>query len=158
MKESDYTKEILPKWQEEHPNSRIMRNNTGMAWQGEKKIINYDIPILTKIRPINFGVGLSIKDKKTGHVKQKGGGDYIGWETKTICELASENFKPYTFCQKIYDKNHNKCLKCKLNKKIAIFINLEIKSKTGKESPEQIKFRKTVQEAGGISVVLQEKK
>lgn len=39
-----------------------------------------------------------------------------------------------------------------------VFLNLETKSKDGKETPDQIKFRKRVIEAGGISIVLRKGK
>ena len=155
--ESNFAKQALPEWQKEHPNARIMRNNTGMAWQG--KIHQYTIfngktkpqRILANPRPIFFGVGLPIKDKKTGRITQKGGGDYIGWES----------FKPCDYMRLLKEKGFDivfecgeSCDKCPL--KIAVFLSLETKSKDGKESPEQIHFRKVVQAAGGIAIVLKE--
>jgi len=154
MSESNYTKKILPEWQKEHPNARVMRNNTGMAWQGNlfTTLINgIANKILKNLRPIFFGVGTPVKDKKTGQIIQKGGGDRIGWETFRICDLISKNKLTIPECM-------NVCEGCKLSKKIAVFLNLEIKSKNGKESPDQIKFRKKVIAAGGISIVLQEGK
>jgi len=156
MKESAYTKQALPEWQKKHPNARVMRNNTAGAYQG--KILTFSLngiakKILSDIRLIFFGIGIAVKDKKTGRTKQVGGGDFIGWESKTICEMVKENANNSNICSE-----SNKCAICKLNKKIAIFLNLEIKSENGKESPEQIKFRKAVIEAGGISEILQEGK
>lgn len=153
MKESDFAKIALPKWQKENPTARVFRNNTGMAWQGMiQSLHGLGKKILANIRPIFFGVGLPVKDKKNGRTVQKGGGDYIGWTTKTLCEICRKYGHP---CR--LDKvRPEECLKCDLSVKIAIFTNLETKSKTGKESPEQIKFRKLVQESGGISIVLKE--
>jgi len=153
MNESNYAKQALPEWQKLHPDARIFRNNSGMAWQG--KLLTFRIRnrlerILKKLRPIFFGVGFPKKDKKTGRTKQTGGGDYIGWESKTLCELLPADVN-------IPGCNGN-CQTCSFNKKIAVFLNLETKSKDGKESPDQIKFRKAVQEAGGISIILQEGK
>jgi len=154
MSESNFAKQALPEWQKEHPGARVMRNNIGMAYQGKLIVtaINGIIKkILKNLRPISFGIGLPTKDK-LGYVKQKGGGDYIGWESKTICEiLGEERFDgpPFFECPK-------ECKKCRLNEKIAIFLSLETKSKDGKESTEQIKFRKTVQAAGGIAIILKE--
>ena len=157
MSESNYAKKTLPKWQKKHPNARVFRNNTGMAWQG--KLLTFVIngiaqKILKKLRPIFFGVGLPVKDKKTGRMIQKGGGDYIGWKSLTLCQLAAKvnGCQRSAFCSTV---NQN-CINCMLNSNIAVFLNLETKSKDGKESPEQIKFRKAVQEAGGISIILQE--
>lgn len=186
MKESNYTKQALPKWQKKHPDARVMRNNTGMAWQGErgyyteiqghKGIHRF---IIKNPRPIFFGVGFPVKDEKTGRTKQKGGGDYIGWESIVIahkccgsclinknCNLLYNQIYPQYKCEGltfIYKKLGNCYCNGKIYvpnypKQIAVFLNLEIKSKDGKESPDQIRFRKAVQEAGGISIVLQEGK
>lgn len=155
MTESNYAKQALPEWQKLHPGARIFRNNTGMAWQGKQSHYteiqgHRDIAhrIIENPRPIFFGVGFPKKDKKTGRTKQTGGGDYIGWESMTLCELLPADVN-------IPGCNGN-CQTCSFNKRIAIFLNLETKSKDGKESPDQIKFRKAVQEAGGISIILQE--
>jgi len=161
MSESNYAKQALPEWQKEHPGARVFRNNTGMAWQGKVgidyiKTDNGDtkkLRIIENPRPVFFGVGTPKKDKETGRTKQVGGGDYIGWESKKLCSLAFPNLK---YFNQVCELFKNKCSECPLNQKIAIFLNLEIKSKDGKESPDQIRFRKMVQEAGGISIVLQE--
>lgn len=151
MSESNFAKKILPEWQKQHPDARIMRNNTGMAWQG--KLLTFSVngivqKILKKLRPIFFGVGLSKKDKKTGQIKQVGGGDYIGWESKTLCNII---------CEKAGCRNIGTCNDCNFdNKKVAVFLSLETKSKDYKESPDQVRFRETVQEAGGIAIVLKE--
>lgn len=160
MSESNFAKKILPEWQKLHPNARIMRNNTGMAWQG--KLLTFSVngivqKILKKLRPIFFGVGLSKKDKKTGQIKQAGGGDYIGWESFELCEYITK-LMLYNFCEYYKNKNNEKinCMLCPLHQKIAVFLSLETKSKEGKESPDQVRFRETVQEAGGIAIVLKE--
>jgi len=154
MKESSFTKKVLPKWQKKHPQARVMRNNTGAAYQG--KLLTFSKngiaeKILKNIRLIFFGIGLAVKDKKTGRAKQKGGGDYIGWESKRLCDIISKDKITIPQCMQV-------CEGCQLNQKIAIFLNLEIKSKNGKETTEQIKFRKMVIAAGGISEILQEGK
>lgn len=153
MSESNYTKKILPEWQTQHPEARVMRNNTGMAWQGEisyRTCTGNTERVIANPRPIFFGVGLPVRDKETGRIIQKGGSDWIGWESWTICDLLKKNWSDFP-CQP-----DDYCFDCPLKKKVAIFLSLEIKSKDGKESPDQIKFRKTVQEAGGIAIVLKE--
>jgi len=154
MKESSFTKKVLPKWQKKHPQARVMRNNTGAAYQG--KLLTFSKngiaeKILKNIRLIFFGVGIAVKNKKTGRTIQKGGGDYIGWESKRLCDIISKDKITIPQCMQV-------CEGCQLNQKIAIFLNLEIKSKNGKETTEQIKFRKMVIAAGGISEILQEGK
>jgi hypothetical protein len=154
MNESNYAKKALPEWQKENPNAVVFRNNTGMAWQGEPewKIINgQKVLILKNPRPVFFGVGLPKKDKKTGRIKQTGGGDRLGWTKKSICFLLK--IKYYGKICEFFIKNCNNCI---LSKKIAIFTSLEIKTKNGKESADQIKWRKTVLAAGGIAEILQE--
>jgi len=186
MKESNYAKQALPEWQKEHPTARIFRNNTGMAWQGKsvegiRGNINNQrkIRIIENPRPVFFGVGTPKKDKKTGRTKQTGGGDYIGWESIVIAHKCCGSCLIKEGCNllysKIYPHHKEKGLlyiyeimgKCLCNgktyipnypKQIAVFLNLETKSKDGKESPDQVRFRKMVQEAGGISIVLQEGK
>lgn len=180
MKESTYTKQALPEWQKKHPNARVMRNNTGVAWVGEpvgKQAITKKLGMVIRLihaRVIRFGIGL--KNKKGNQV---GGGDWIGWESVNVsgpccgscvinesCNLLynqlSHSYKKSGLIY-IYQKLKNCFCEGRLYrpdniKKIAIFLNLEIKSKNGKESPDQIKFRKAVVEAGGISEILQEVK
>jgi len=182
MSESTYTKQALPEWQKKHPNARVMRNNTAGAYQG--KILTFSLngiakKILSDIRLIFFGIGIAVKDKKTGRTKQVGGGDWIGWESVNVsgpccgscvinesCNLLYNQLYPSykkSGLIYIYQKLKNCFCEGKLYrpdniKKLAIFLNLEIKSENGKESPEQIKFRKAVIEAGGISEILQEGK
>lgn len=183
MSESNYAKRVLPKWQADHPNARVMRNNTGMAWQGENTKINAyrkgkygPVRILKNPRPVYFGVGLPTKTK-SGRTIQKGGGDYIGWESIEIAAPCCGSCVINESCNLIYNelypyhKNHGliwmyqKLKKCFCNgalyrpdniEKVAVFLNLETKSKDGKETPDQIKFRKRVIEAGGISIILKE--
>jgi len=54
------------------PDTRLFRNNTGMAWQG--KILDHSngILVLKDPRPIHFGLG------------RVGSSDLIGWHTVTI--------------------------------------------------------------------------
>lgn len=158
MKESNYAKKALPEWQKKHPEARVFRNNSGMAWQGDKSYEIIDTKsdeiikkrILENPRPIFFGVGLPVKNEKTGRIKQKGGGDRIGWESKTLCDIVI-NDSPTGCCSKLT------CDECGFkNKKIAIFLNLEVKTKNVPESKEQKQFREMVIAAGGISIILRE--
>lgn len=183
MSESTYAKKALPEWQKEHPEARTFRNNSGMAWQGEiglkletSKYKSTHERILKNPRPIFFGVGLPIKDKKTGRIKQKGGGDRIGWESKKIaapccgsCKMKKGCTFLYDIINKIEDKNiiqiyyaleecfcEGKTYEPSYSKKIAVFLNLEVKTKNVPESKEQKQFREMVIAAGGISIILRE--
>lgn len=155
MSESNYAKKALPEYQKEHPETILMRNNTGMLYTGKmtwKVIDGKKILIIENPVPVFFGVGLSVKDKKTKRPVQKGGGDWLGWTETTICKLwHSICHKRYLVCS-----YYKKCDICPLNKKVAIFTSIETKSKDGKESPDQKRFRETVQKAGGIAIVLRE--
>jgi hypothetical protein len=150
MSESNYTKKALPEYQKEHPETILMRNNTGMLYTGKitwKVIDGKKILIIENPVPVFFGVGLSVKDKKTKRPVQKGGGDWLGWTEKTICDII-----PKILISSIKNCCDHKCKECK----VAIFTSIETKSKDGKESPDQIRFRETVQKAGGIAIVLRE--
>lgn len=154
MKESKLAKPWLAKWQEKNPGGRLFRNNCGTAWQGLKHWLIRNLKktlFIKNPRPVSYGIG--IKNKKGNPV---GGGDYIGWTEKTLCEITDirGDFE-------ITDKNGNTlcdryCNECPFSKNIAIFTNIEFKTKNISESKEQIKFRKMVIAAGGISEVIKE--
>jgi len=161
MKESNFAKKALPEYQKKHPNTILMRNNTGMLYTGDmiwtmkngKKVLIIENPY-----PIFFGVGLPKKDKKTGRIKQVGGGDRIGWTEKEIASPCCGSCERFKTC---FHTNYYNLKICVLyepigKKKIAIFTSLEIKTKDGKESEDQIKWRETVIAAGGIAEILEE--
>lgn len=150
MKESKLAKSWLAKWQEKNQGGRLFRNNCGTAWQGLKHWLIRNLKktlFIKNPRPVSYGIG--IKNKKGNPV---GGGDYIGWTEKTVCEIIKEKDDHFP-CM---EDDHNKCDGCELNQKIAIFTNIEFKTKTVSESKEQIKFRKMVTASGGISEVIKE--
>ncbi|MDD5006441.1 MAG: hypothetical protein PHS93_08105 [Candidatus Omnitrophica bacterium] len=163
MKESNFAKTYLPKWQAENPGSRLFRNNTGMAWQalnnpGSKnqmtiKTIWKGLRALILIlpKPIFYGIGIMKKSNKKGRKRPVGGGDYIGWTEKTLCDLICNNSKIGGCPIEIG------CDNCNFNKyKVAIFTNLEFKTSGVPESTDQVKFRKLVEKSGGITKVIRE--
>jgi len=159
MKESNIAKTWLPEWQKQNPGGRLFRNNTGMAWQGKNhrwlSIIRDGIKslVLDFAKPIFYGIGLMKKSKKKGRKHPVGGGDYIGWTVKTLCDLTyGENYN----CNNNDDSRAPYCANCKMLKKIAIFTSIEFKSSDVKETEDQIKFRKLVEAAGGITQVIKE--
>ncbi len=146
MKESNLSKQWLPKWQEKAGKySKLFRNNTGMAFTGEQDYFKGQ-KILTKLKPIFFGIGLLIKKGKARQ-RPRGGGDYVGWTSKTVCEVIPPVL--VSSVKNCCDKNCDTC-------RIAIFTNIEFKTKNVNETEEQIKFREMVLEAGGISEVVKE--
>ncbi len=154
MKESNFAKTYLPKWQAENPGGRLFRNNTGMAWQGKNilhKIADgVKYIILSFPKPIFYGIGLMKKSNKKGRKHPVGGGDYIGWTEKTICQIIKDKYDDFP-CQ-----GYDDCKGCDLTDKVAIFTNLEFKTAGIPESPDQVKFRKLVEKSGGISKVIKE--
>lgn len=118
--ETQATKKLLPEFQKQNQNSRLFRNNTGMA-HNQNGI------------PIFFGIGKPKKDKKTGRIKQVGGGDYIGWETIKITPDM-------------------------IGQEIAVFLSVEIKTSTGRLSKDQRDWAFIVEQAGGKAIVLKEGK
>lgn len=149
MKESNYAKKVLPEWQRKNGmDSHVFRNNTGMAYQGEK------IPsgklgtvILNKARIIFFGVGLWRRKTKKGSSRPCGGGDYIGWTSKIICDVIPEVL--VSAVRKCCDKKCNEC-------RIAVFTSLELKTKNVKETKEQKEWKELVIKSGGIAEVINE--
>jgi len=157
MRESNLAKTYLPKWQAKNPGGRLFRNNTGMAWQGKKilhKIVEgVKYVILSFPKPIFYGIGIMKKSNKKGRKHPVGGGDYIGWTEKTLCDLIyGDNYN----CNNNDDSRAPNCANCRYLKKIAVFTNLEFKTLGVKESPDQIKFRKLVEKSGGIAKVIRE--
>lgn len=143
MKESNLSKQVLPEWQEKNgKDSHLFRNNTGSAFQGKIEKQGLDI-LIKNPRWITFGIGLLKKIKNK--FRPVGGGDYIGWTSKTICQL-------FEGCP--FDDLH--CISCKLNKKIAIFTSLEFKTKNVKETQDQKDWKELVNNSGGIAEVIKE--
>lgn len=166
MKESNFAKKVLPEYQEKHPDTILMRNNTGMLYSGDMKWIvknGKKSLIIENPYPVFFGVGLPKKDKKTGRIKQTGGGDRIGWTEKKIaspCCGSCFHFETpgntnSCYLNTPFEKACNDYIP-RIPEKIAIFTSLEIKTKDGKESEDQIKWRETILAAGGIAKILQE--
>lgn len=134
MKENTLAKLFLPKWQmKAGKDSYLCRNNTGAYEKNGHWIV--------------YGIGLIKKIKKVWRVR--GGGDYIGWTTKTLCELVSEE----NGCLM-----NSGCDNCTLQtKKIAIFTSIEFKTKEYPNPTEdQIEWMDKVNNAGGIGSIERE--
>lgn len=116
---------------------RMFRANSGMAWIG--KIIKKlnDRIVLQNPRPF--------------HGMPKGTPDCIGWENVEICEWLNENMEKHP-CLNYKNKKNDKtpCVLCPLNKKIAIFKSVEIKTGKQKLTSEQENFKSKLLEDGGI--------
>jgi len=159
--ESNFAKKILPEYQEKNPDTITFRNNSGMLYTGKtswKVIDGKKCLIIENPTPVFFGVGKPVKDKKTRRIKQKGGGDRIGWTTKEIASPCCGSCEKFKACFHVNYYNIKVCIFYKPigKKKIAVFTNLELKTKNVPESKEQIQFREMVIAAGGISEVLRE--
>lgn len=133
MKESTLAKIFLPKWQQKAgKDSYLCRNNTGAYEKNGHWIV--------------YGIGLLKKIKKAWCVR--GGGDYIGWTTKTLCELVSEE----TGCN-----SHDCCEDCTLqSKKVAVFTSEELKTIDDVVSKDQLEWQQKVIKAGGIANINRE--
>lgn len=148
MKESNLSKTYLPKWQKENGiDSHLFRNNTGSAYQGEIISKTADTITIKNPRFITFGIGILKKIKKL--FKPVGGGDYIGWTSKRICDIASEK------CIML-NEEYLRCSQCPLDKKIAIFTSLEFKTKGVTTTKDQKDWKELVEKSGGIAEVIKE--
>jgi len=147
MKESNLSKTFLPIWQKKNGiDSHLFRNNTGSAYQGEIIKKTADTITIKNPRFITFGIGILKKIKKL--FKPVGGGDYIGWTSRRICEIVSEEL-----C--LFGHNEN-CSECQLNNQIAIFTSIEFKTKNVSETQDQKDWKKLVEKSGGIAEVIKE--
>lgn len=97
------------------------RNNVGMGWQGQSKRI-------TKPTTVTLQAGdVLIRNARPLHAGlTKGSSDLIGWKTVTI------------------EPEH-------VGKEFAIFTALEVKTKTGRATKEQVNFINQVSKAGGFA-------
>lgn len=135
MKESNLRKSFMPEWQEKNgPLSKLFRNNTG-SWIDDMG------------RIIVYGIGLWRRKTKKHNYRPVGGGDLIGWTSTTICE-----YLPAEPCR-YPDK---KCIDCSLNKQIAIFTSIELKTKNVTMTKDQKDWKAMVIEAGGIAEEVRE--
>jgi len=136
MKESNLSKQFLPKWQQENgKDSHLFRNNTG-AWKDRFERWTF------------YGIGLLRRKNKKSPYRPVGGGDYIGWTSKTICSIV-DPAEDSSICS-------GNCDNCRLNKSIAIFTSVEFKTKNVSETQDQKDWKKLVIESGGIAEVVKE--
>lgn len=109
-----------------YPGARLFRNNIGSAWMG---------PGFT-LRPGQLyraegGERVITMPQHVDFGLQKGSGDAIGWHTITIT-------------------------KDMVGRRVAVFVSLETKTKSGRVSAEQLNWHQQVQAAGGISVIIRD--
>lgn len=164
MKESNLSKQFLPKWQQKNgKDSHLFRNNTGSAYQGiiEKKYsktnskgITENFILLKNTRFIDFGIG--ILKKIRNKFRPVGGGDYIGWTSKNLCLIINGLHDNGLATCYIKDQ-HFDCDNCFINKNpIAIFTSLEFKTKNVSETQDQKDWKALVLKSGGIAEVVKE--
>lgn len=137
---------------------RLFRANSGMGYQGKdiqylkigknekgiiKKIINSLISFLKKIN-FKFKNLKILINVRIFHGMPAGTADVIGWESKKICDLLNK-FDCEYFCT-----HYTSCGECPLNRKIAIFKGVEIKTGKQKLTPEQKNWRDQLIKDGGI--------
>jgi hypothetical protein len=156
MKESNLSKAYLPKWQAENgKDSHLFRNNTGSAYQGkifEAPFFGKFEKVLRDLRIITFGIGLLRRKNKKSPYRPVGGGDYIGWTSKTVC-----NLNPELFQMNLIDcDSKGSCDNCELNKSVAIFTSIEFKTKNVSETKDQKDWKELVRNSGGIAEVVKE--
>lgn len=144
MKESNLRKQFMPKWQQKNGAlSKLFRNNTGgyAPKPGDW---------------ISFGIGLLRRKNKKSPYRPVGGGDLIGWTSKTICEVAHPDaaFNNYRHSWKC--PVNGGCEGCYFDQKIAIFTSIELKTKGVPETQDQKDWKQMVLEAGGIAETVRE--
>lgn len=107
---------------------RIFRNNSGFAWIGQSIVIRKKQEVI-----VNPG-DVVIRQARAFHAGLcKGSSDFIGFKSIEITpEMAG--------------------------KRIAVFMAAEIKTKSGKASPEQILFTNMVNSLGGIGIIVSDEK
>ncbi len=151
MKESNLSKQFLPKWQAENgKDSHLFRNNTGSAYQGIIEKHGKNI-LIKEPRWITFGIGILKKIKNK--FRPVGGGDYIGWTSSCIpghqqvqpC-ISEENCKRYKEMRLI----------CVCPFKFAVFTSIEFKTKNVSETQDQKDWKALVLKSGGIAEVVKE--
>lgn len=112
MNESNLTKTIMLAVGK-LKNTKIFRNNTGMAWIGQRIPCKGGDILLKEPRPLHAGLCV-------------GSSDLIGWtKVKITPEMVGTS--------------------------IAVFTAIEVKTKSGKITSEQLNFLREVRDSGGIS-------
>lgn len=109
---------------------RLFRVNAGSGWVGE---------IIKKVK--NF---ITLQNPRPFHGMPAGTPDIIGWESTTLCKLM-ENVGVHYPCQ-----HDDDCKKCGLNRKIAIFKAVEVKTGNLKLSEKQENWKRQLLNDGGI--------
>ena len=102
-------------------NTVIFRNNVGMGWVGKSKRITQ--PITVTLQPGDVIVS-NARPLQAGLCE--GSSDLIGWSVRTVTQDM-------------------------VGRKVALFTAIEVKTKDGRASYEQINFIQKVREAGGIA-------
>lgn len=114
---------------------RLFRVNAGRGWTGKVKK--------------HTGSEMIIKNPRPFHGMPAGTPDIIGWEVKNLCEIIWKHIgKPCEIIKGIEEKIN--CSDCPVNKKIAVFKSIEVKTGKQKLSVKQENWKRQVIEAGGI--------
>ncbi len=104
----------------------VFRQNTGMAWAGSGPLFKAARRMLVQLKEGDVVLRAPVRPIRAGLTK--GSSDVIGW-------------KPIEITPDM------------VGSKVAVFVAVEVKGKTGRATPEQKNFLKTVHEAGGIAGV-----
>lgn len=104
--------------------TRLFRNNTGQGWIG--KSTRFSRADTVTVQPGD----VLIRQARALHAGLcVGGGDLIGWRS---VEITPEM----------------------IGQRVAVFAGLEVKTDTGRASPEQARFIAAVRDAGGIAGIV----
>ena len=105
--------------------TRLFRVNTGTAWQGKGKAE----PIRRPTQVMCYPGDVVIRQAQPIRMGLcTGGSDLVGWTSHTVSD-------------------------CDVGTVLAIFTAIEVKSDTGRATPEQLNFIEQVRKAGGIAGV-----
>lgn len=121
--ESNVFKRCLLAAARRFPGVRLFRNNVGSAWQGPGFTLKPG-----QVYRAEGGERVITQPRHLDFGLHAGSGDGIGWHS---IEITPDM----------------------VGRRVAVFVSLETKSRTGRMRPEQINWLQQVQAAGGIAVV-----
>lgn len=127
VKENNIFKECVKKICRIWKGSRVFRNNIGTGWTGPGMTLKPGQTYTAK-----GGERVLTHPNRIEFGLVVGSGDGIGWKTRMIMpeDVPSEGLR------------------------VAVFLSIEAKTKTGRPSKEQINWREQVQQAGGIAMIV----
>jgi len=127
VRESNIFKECVTHICRAWKGSRVFRNNVGTGWQGPGMSLKPGQHYVAK-----GGERLITHPSRIEFGLVVGSGDGIGWHVRTImpADVPPEGLK------------------------VAIFLSVEAKTRTGRPSKEQLNWQEQVRSAGGIAIVV----